>query len=441
MDIYIAAQAANEELGTYEQPFAATTTERFDALMRQHAQRGNHVHVAGGRYKTAGIGQWNRRAGRGFTFNGQITLAPDAVVEFDVEALQPYDINSEPQQMFMGQGVWDDPDRSFEEFQAMTPLEVFNALPRGQAVRGGTLIGNFSKAQPIFQAAGQSLRIGGVLCNGHNISVDGPKLLDFGAYRHNPLIGAEAFPIVVAIATSGFDQNKLVQLDMTKYMADMEGEPSHIINTSFDGYVPGASNDQVTVRMILGCYGEPGGFGTGNWKYMWRKDCYQENNVTTLPKGAPNLVQAHTNYLAKRGRIRGNKSYNADVLAYGDYLQTEGQLIELNEAYACRHGIILLLSPGPPVDLARSFYHKDYTIGLNKIQTLNGGAQVLLRTVAADWAVECGKAGVPTTPSLREISGIKVDRSLTVQNEGASLTMVGKDLKKKGGCLGRFFGK
>src|SRR4051812_38011324 len=111
MDIYIAPAANNEELGTIGQPYAATDTQKFDLLMRRGCVKGNHVHIAGGRYKTAGIGQWNRREGRGFTIGGQVTMAPDTVVELDVEALDAYDINSEPQVMFLGQGVWDDPDR------------------------------------------------------------------------------------------------------------------------------------------------------------------------------------------------------------------------------------------------------------------------------------------------------------------------------------------
>lgn len=434
MDIYIAPTANNEELGTAEQPYAANSTGRFEELMRQHAQRGNHVHIAAGHYKTGPTGQWNRKPGRGFTINGEVTLASEAVVELDVDAFTPEDITAEPKHMFIGQGVWDDPDRSPDEFSAMTPEAVFDALPRGQKFRGGTLIGNHSKLMPLHKAAGCSYSPGAVLLNGHNTAIEGTRLVDFGAYRNDPNIGAEAFPLVLSIATSGFDQNKLAQLDMTKYMVDVEGEPSHIINTKFDGYNPAFSNEQVTVRMIVGSFGEPGGFGTGNWQYMWRRDCYQENNTTgsaEYPIG-PGLVQAHTNYLAKSGRVRGNKSYGADVLYYGDYLQTERQLIDLNEAYNCRTGIALLLSPGPPTMLARNFYHKDYTLGLNKIESRD--AQVLIRTLVAEWEIECKKAG-QSTENSRFITGIKVDRSLTVNNEGGVTIPVGVDLKTRRGCL------
>ena len=437
MDIYIAPKLVNEELGTVDQPYVADSTTKFDDLMRQHAQRNNHVHLAGGNYKTAGIGQWNRRPGRGFTINGQVTLADDAVVELDIDALEPYDINSEPQQIFMGQGVWDDPDRAFDEFQAMTPEQVFDALPRGQSVKGGTVVGNFSKLQPRFKAAGQSLRVEAVALNGHNASCEGTKLLDFGAYRYDPNIGAEAFPLCIMGATSGFDQNKLAQLNPLKYVFDMEGEPSHISNTSFEGYVPEASNDQVTVRMIVGSVGEPGGFGTGNRKYMWRKSCYQENNITRGSPGINNLIQGHTNYLSQGGYIRGNKSYDCDVLYYGDFLQTENQTIDENEAYNPRHLAVLLLSP-TPVALAKDFHHKNYTIGLNKCVNPHGGTDVLINELTADWVLACQKAGVdPATGKNRFISGIKVHRTLSV-NPGAPFTPFGTDLNARSGCR-RFF--
>lgn len=423
-DIYISQVSFGEGLGTEAKPFVADSTERFDSLMREHAKEGNHVHVMDGHYKTAGIGQWTRTPNKGFIINGQITLSPKTIIELDVEEVKK-NVTSEPIMMFCGQGVWDDPIRSRDDFNKMSPEEVFAALPRGQAVRGGTIVGNFSKLQPIFKEAGKSLRIGGILLHGYNTIVDGVTLLDFGAYRHDPLNGAEGFPVVLAIASSGFDQNKLARLDNR----ELEGEPSHITNCIFDGYVEATSNDQVTVFMIVGSFGEPEGFGSKNYKYLWRRDCYQKNNVTKA--SGKNSVQAHCIYNSRKGSVSKNKSYGCDIFYYSDYLQSEGVTIELNEAYGCRDGVVLQLSP-TPVDLARDFYCKDITVGLNKFEA--SGTQVVIRRFDSEWIDECRKVGV-AVESNRSITGIKIDKSLKVYDETGLVEKIGEDRSKKRGCL------
>jgi hypothetical protein len=411
--------------------------------MREHGQRGNHIHLGGGRYKTFATNQFNR-GGRGFTINCQVTCADDAVVERDVEAVTDEDISSEPQYLLMGQAVHDDPNRSREEYDTMMGEQVFAALPRGQAVRGGTFVPHHSQLVERWKAKGHSLRGGAVCLHGQNAAIERANVVDGGAWRYVPpgqrfdaMPSAESFPLLISIATSGYDQTKLANLDPEKYLADRkgDGEVSHLVGNTFDGYVPSASNDQVSFGMINGGYGERGRTWderrVGDWGFLWREDCYSENNI--IRASGSNLVQGLTHYLAKKGRIRGNKSYGADVLCYWDYLQSEGQTVEENVATDCRIGIVLQLSPGPPVDLARSFYIKEFTLGLNKLEARE--AQVSIRPFAAEWIEECRKAGVSPTPNTRSISGIRVDKSLTAHDEIGAVTQVGVDRNKRRGCF------
>jgi hypothetical protein len=84
------------------------------------------------------------------------------------------------------------------------------------------------------------------------------------------------------------------------------------------------------------------------------------------------------------------------------------------------------LSP-TPVEIAKYFYHEDYTLGLNKIEST--GANVLIRTLEPEWL----QLGQPHT-DVRHIRRIRIDRSLSVQNEGGEIEWIGPDPKSRKGC-------
>lgn len=396
----------------------------FDALMRQAFTEPTRVLLADGVFRTGGLPEWNRnRPARGFVMNGSIESAGAAksTIELDPAAFDDDDVTSVPQRLITGCGVFDNPSIREKPTDAEA---VWRALPRGQYVKNVRLVCNHSKLVERFKARGQSLRSPAILLQGHNAAIEGCEVVDSGAWRTDPAVGAENFPFAIMGATGAPDRDAIATLDPETHVFSDVGPPSHITGSTFTGYVPGASNDQVTVRMITGSFGEANGSGRGGWVFTWQADAYQEDNHTEA-KGK-NLVQCHTIYLAKKGTIRKNTSEGADIGYYGDFLQTKGIVIEENsfgtDAAPCRHGVALYLSPTPSGGLAEKFSHENYEIGLNKI--VSRDQQVSINTLSE----------MMPTSATRYIKGIRVHSLLSLENLGGEVTRFGEDRSKRKGC-------
>lgn len=402
-----------------------------DAMFRNAFTEPTRVLLDDGIYPTAGLAEWNRnRADRGFVMNGSIESAgaSKATLMLDPLAIVDADISDEPQRIITGRGVWDDPTTG-----ALTPTgyeEAVRRIPRGQAVRNVRLVGNHSLLVPRWRAAGFSLRTSGVMLIGHAPVVDGVELIDFGAWRLNPNVGAETFPISIVGASSEFDTTAIARYEWT-YPGALVFEPAQITNSLFDGYVSSASNDQVSVGVITGAFGESNGWKGGDWRFTWRSDSLIQGNRVKA-KGS-NHVQGFTIYLSQKGTCRKNTTDGADIGYYVDYLQSRRTTVEENSFTGGRHGIALYLSPGPPADLAREFFHEDVEIGINKIES--SGAQVSISTNEVEWLAECKQAIVPPTPNSRRITGIRIHNSIArIENSGGEVTRFGEDLNKRKGC-------
>lgn len=394
----------------------------FDAAMRSASTEPTRVLLGDGVFRSAMLSEWNRRPDRGFVLNGTLESAGSAkaTIIADGNAIADDDVTDEPQRIVTGRGVWDDPAGDIPA----DPEAVWKRIARGQTLRNIRLVGNHSQLAPRWRARGKSLRTSGFLLLGHDPLASGVDLVDFGAWRADPLVGAESFPGAIAGATSAADTTAIAQLDPATHQFEQGG----ILDCTFSGYVPNASNDQVTVFMIVGSFGEMNGWTKGGWRFHWRKFAHHENNY--VEASGTNLVQCHTTYLAQAGTVTRNRSKGADRGYYGDFLQTRGQLIELNDWQQCRHGISLLLSP-TPLPLAEEFFHEDYQLGMNAIGS--SGANVLIRTLEPEYLAEAKRLGRAPTAS-RYIRRISIDRSLSVQNEGGEIEWTGAELASKSGC-------
>lgn len=378
---------------------------RFDALMRGHASDDDlHVSLADGIYYTAGTRQWLEsgsgfRMGRHWTFD----LSPGAIVRWDVDAVPDEEIDDVPRHLFLSTEA-----RLLPDADKLDPQDVWDLLPRGQAVRGGTLDLQYTKAVERWRKAGKKLSIGGVLLSGHQAVIE-THVTNYGAW------GCENFPLVITGAIGQPDRDAIAKVDPEKYVldADLPDEKcSHITNCLADGYVPEESNDQVTVRMIVGNMGER---NPGEWVQHKRAFAYQRGSRTIA--SGENLVQAHTIYQSLRGSIDHNYSSGARVGVYGDFYSSKGLSIELNEFLGCDHGVAFLLSPTGPGH--EQYSHEDHTIGLNRIES--AGANVYLDPVGEQTA----------TRFMRNIS---VDASLTLDDRTGKAIRTGVERSQKKGC-------
>lgn len=382
----------------------------FDAIMRSHAHVEDlNVYLEDGVYLTAGTKQWEDteqgfRMGRRWTFD----LAPNARVVWDFESAE---ITEVPIHLFLSTEARFHPD-----FGSMSPQDIWDRLPRGQAVRGGTLDLQFSQAVKRWRAANKKLNIGAVLLSGHEAIIE-THVTNYGAW------GSENFPLVITGGIGQPDRDAIAKLERVSHIFDdglSEAESSHIVNCLADGYDE-SSNDQVTVRMIVGNMGER---NPGEWVQHFRRYAYQSGNRTVA--SGKNLVQSHTIYQSLAGSIDHNYSMGARVGVYGDFYSSKGLDISLNEFTDCDHGIALYLSPTGPG--AAQYSHEGYTIGLNKIESR--GANVDLWTLEDEWEAQ-GHA--PT--EMRYIRDISIDGSLSVNNVGATrITRTGIERTQARGC-------
>jgi hypothetical protein len=403
-DVYIVDGFTGLQLGTKDNPYSVRSAQEFDALF-QFLQSNDALAIKlSGRFKTAGSFEWGNygpsgwRAGKYWTFDG------DAEIAIDPNAIADYQVDDPPLRIitYREQIAWGDWD-------ALAADQVWAGLPRGQAVRGLTLVGNHSLLADRWRAKNKVLRTGGCILQGHNAAIENVRFVDFGALKM-PGVYAEGFPAVICGAMGAPDRNKVAQLDGTTHVYDSIGEPSHITGCTFDGFAPSSSNDQVSVFVIIGSAGEPGGVGSGNWQQTMRANCHQSNNA--VEASGSNSVQGYTIYNALRGRVAGNRTRGVSMGYYGDYYATKGIVIEGNDFEALNHGVALYLSPtaGDDPHLPEQFSHEDYTIGANRIRS--AGANVSLNSFGS-------------STSTRFIRGIRVHPDLSLESVGAEFTREG----------------
>lgn len=382
----------------------------FDAAMREAYREPSVVYLEDGHYLTAGVNPWNRTPERGFIIDGQLIMGDDTIIEIDGSKIPDALVNNEPLVALKGRGVWDKFGRD------LTPQQVWDALPVEQTVIGGKVICNHSKFVDRWRGLGFPLRTVVAQLHGHGQLISKVTGVDIGAWRTDPAVGAETFPFACTGVDGSMDSTPIVQLDPATHIFSATTRAPEISDCTFSGYVPEASNDQVTVSLIVGAFGEAAGWNLGDWRYTWLSDWLMTRN-TVLASGK-NLVQAFTAYLGKKGRCVGNYTEGADIGFYGDYLQSENSTIETNQFLKCRHGVSLYLSTTPR-PLSDNFYHKGYRIGPNKIDSRD--QNVSLNTYNDQWIKYEG--GVD--PAQRVIEGIGVHSSLSVEAlNGASYYVI-----------------
>ena len=398
-EVYVVNDFGGVRAGTRTNPYVAKTAQEFDTLMGSLQSDDIEIHLSGD-FKTRGTYEWGTfaylgwRMGKHWRIEGEgssLTLDPNAIADGEIDSAPIHLLSTSEQ-------------TSFPETEAMSPEQVWAGLPRAQAVRNLTLNASHTALADRWRAKDCVLKTGGVILQGHNAAIESCRFRNFGALKNSTRESAECFPAVICGAMGAPDRDKIARLDPETHVFDSEGEPSHITDCVFEDYAPAASDDQVTVFMIVGAVGEPGGWQTGDWRHTYRRDCHQSGNVVSV--SGRNLVQGHTIYQALKGRVSGNRTAGADIGYYGDFYKTKGIEIEDNDFEHCRHGVQLLLSPtaGGDPDLPKSFSHENYAIGANRITS--SGANVSLSTLG------------PSTPT-RFIRDISVHPSLSLENYGA----------------------
>lgn len=405
------------------------SAEEFDRLMRANFDKQQlAVHLDGGTFYTQGTREWddsndvNENPGfriKDWTFDSQ----SGAVLSWDFTRVVP---TSVPIALIRTSTMRFDLPR----LNLHTPEEIWQGRHRGQLVRDLTFDLQFSKAQPIWAAAGLHLRIGATALGGHQFATERCRLRDWGAWNY------EAFPLYGQGAYDLYDRNAIAVLDPTTHIYDdgvTELECSHITDCVAEEVDETLSNDQVTVRYIGGSMGNPVPGDLTNWVQTPRAYEYQRGNKS-YAKGE-NKFQAHTIYNSLRGDIDHNFSQGFAVGVYGDTCKNKGLHIWLNEFLGCDYaGIKFPLSPGDVTTgkFAEQFSHEDYDIGLNKV-TSRSGVQVELDTYEVQ---DAQHPVVLPTSATRYIRNIKVDASLVLDNKGGvGIIRTGQDLAAHRGCL------
>lgn len=404
-DLYVVPSFAGAQSGTKDNPFAAPTSADFDALQRQHPEA--KWHLNDGVFPTAGTREWDPREGVGFKFgNSQFTTETGATLKWDSDAVPDDRVDDVPLHLLC----------SAEPPPGLSPEQTFAALPVGQAVQGLTLDLNFAHAVDRWRALGKMLRISGVLLSGDLAAIERVHVVNAGAW------GYEGFPLTIAGAIGAPARNLIAQLDPAKYVLDAnlpDAQCSHITDCLFDQFDETLSNDQVTVRMIVGCMGQR---PDGSWVQTMRAYAYQRGNTTTA-KGQ-NEVQAHTIYQVLRGSIDHNSSDGAAVGAYGDFCATKRLDVSLNQFLRCDYsGIRFFLSPTGPCP--EQFSHELYTIGPNQITSKSG--------VQVDFGTFEDQLPLSATRYMRDM---KVDASLVLEAKGTipGIVRTGQAAASAKGC-------
>lgn len=373
-----------------------------------------------GAFKTRGSYEWGPLAAYGWRLPSSSAIELEGTLSLDPESITDDYISPEPLHLLLSADGFavEAVNRLFATNPDATPEEqgraAWSAVPRGEAIRGGTYIGNHSKLVDRWRSKGVQLMGEGVLIQGHDAEIRGAHFSDFGAWRQNPSIGAEVFPAMISGAFAGPDRHALWNAP-----ADAVFEPATIADCSADNFDLASSNDQVTVFMITGgiCnsrIADPWE-EVGAWRHIMRRSPTIINPTVSVA-GSPdkNLVQACTIYQCESGgKVSGAKTPGCNIGYYGDFFKTRGVEISDNDFRKVWCAIRLLLSPSG-VD-AEHFSHEGYVIQRNQYDSL--WDDVNLDTLAADGArLHNGFAA----PESRYIRKIAIEASARVSNAGAT---------------------
>jgi hypothetical protein len=279
-----------------------------------------------------------------------------ATLTIDPNAILDSEIDSAPMRMICTME-----QLPFPETSTVTPQEVFAGLPAGQTVRHLVFDASHDKLADRYKAKGCSLRNGAITLSGHDAVVEHCGFRNFGALK-NGVPGAEAFVVSICGAMGAPDRNKIAQLPQSYTF-----RPARINENQFWDYNPSLSDDQVSVFMIVGNTGEPGGWNSGNWVQHFRDDAILYGNRVVA--SGQNLVQGGTIYQCLKGTVTKNVTEGAYLGYYGDYYGTRKLKLYENSYHGAYNGIRIVLSPtSGGTDMHEQFFHSDYYIGPNDIE-------------------------------------------------------------------------
>jgi hypothetical protein len=399
----------------------AKTPTEFDALLRaHHGIRQLAISLEDGVFHTTPTREWSDsniiEENPGWRFGPEWTLdgRGKATLMVDQSSIPDDRIDPTPLAAIRSTELRFDQARLNQH----TPEEMWEWLPRGQAVRNLKIDVGFREALPRWRERRTMLRLSAIALAGHQAAIENVHVVNYGAYLY------EGFPLYIQGAYGMYDRNLIALTDPETHIFDaglQDNQCSHITDClTEDIAVQSDIGDQVSVHFIGGSAGER---TPGEWTHHYRAYCYQTGN-RTIGAGS-NTVQGYTVYNSLRALVARNKSKGAAIGYYGDFYKTKGVVIRENEfgteEVPCEHGVMLMLSPTATGmgNAADYFSHEDYDIGPNKI--ISRGAQVRIDTL-----------GPPT--ANRYIKGIKVDASLTLENHGGEVTRTGVEVQQRGGC-------
>jgi hypothetical protein len=227
-------------------------------------------------------------------------------------------------------------------------FSTWDGVPVGQAVRNWRFVANHSKLADRWKALGAKLLPSAVILQGHGACIDNIELVDFGA------LGQEAFPLIICGAMAGGDRHAMSFLDPARFRFDcLAGLPrTHISNVRFTGYVPSATDAQVTVTVIAGMTGAQT-IPLDHWEelppyaQLFRTNRPYISNIQGDVAGSAkdNQVQLATIYQCLGGEISDVRGTNVQCLAYGDYYSTYDLHVHHLKGRGVLRGVAQFLSP------------------------------------------------------------------------------------------------
>lgn len=386
-----------------------------DAVTREtipdFASPSDHFTTGGGLQFDFGDNPRRLRSGHVLDFKG-------ATLELDVDRVTDEMLRYEMAPIMIGSEM--------ANIYGKTGEEAWAAVSAHIAVRNVRLVGNYSRLAPRAHALGvKQFAIAGCGLQGHDAQQSGITLVDFGAY------GREAFPVWIVGADNSFDTFPLYGVDPS-HVFDAD-TPASSLEYKFEGFVPEASTDQVTVGMITGALC-PANMQPSPWK-MWgpyrhimRRDARLTFDVEA-PAGKWNAVQGGTVYQSLHATIDG-RTRGASVGYYSDYYKSKGvHILPSCSFMGGEWGAVVRLSPTagvPPNDypeLPPEFSAEDFVIEKFECDARSGDL-----FLNADLL-----PGVAKNPPTRYLRNIAVDERLRIVGNKEGLVLIpGPETKRKG---------
>lgn len=362
-------------------------------------------------YGTRGCLEWEPGAWR--LRSGHVLDMKGSTLELDVDRVTDAMILSEAPILLVPSEIGN--------VYGKTGEEAWGSVLTHQRVVNVRFVANFSKLVVRARALGaKSLRISGAGLLGHDAVIDNVELSDFGAFGH------ECFPLWIAGTDSGYDHNALYSVHPA-HIYDEDGTVSRISNYRFVDYVPEASNDQVTIAMIVGTtssekiiespWSEP-----GPYRQIMRRECALVDNTATAT--GQNIVQGLTAYQSFKATISRNKTRGALIGYYSDFCRSKGVHITADNSFmGGTWGAVVRLSPtaGGAPTFPEQFSAEDFVI--EKFECDAGAGDVYVN------------ADLPNT-ATRYIRNIAIDERLRIVNEGdrAGVVKIPAPASSRKGC-------